>query len=102
MFTVISCLSWQYLGPYLSPTVPTLPLPLVSLIGALLTNQYTYLVSLNLLTILVFFLLSTLLPANPLLLPGSMTLVHHYLTHDLPSTGFYHPLILSHNDCSHN
>ena len=46
--TVISCLSWQYLDLHLSPTAPTLPLPLVSPIGALLAYQYTHLAPLNL------------------------------------------------------
>ena len=50
--------------------MPTLPLPSVSLIKALLANQYTYLVSLDLPTILAFSLPSTLLPANPLPLPA--------------------------------
>ena len=100
--TMISCLSQQYSGLHLSPTVPTLPLPLVSPIRVLLANQYTYLISLNLPTILAFSLPSTPLPANPLPLPGSMTLVHHCLAYIPPSTGFYHPSILSYNNCGHN
>ena len=48
----------------------TLPLPSVSPIGALSADYYTYLISLDLLTILAFSLLSTLLPADPLPLPA--------------------------------
>ena len=70
---LISYLSRQYSDPYLSPTVPTLPLPSVSLIGVLLAYQYTHLASLNLTAILAFSLLSTLHPTNPLPLPGSTT-----------------------------
>ena len=70
---MISCLSQQYSDPYLSPTTPTLPLPSVSLIRALLAYQYMPLASLNLPAILVFSLLSTLLPTDPLLLSSSTT-----------------------------
>ena len=99
--TVISYLSWQYLGLHLSPTTSTLPLPSVSSIGALLADQYTYLVALDLPTILAFSLPSTLLPVDPLLLLGSTTPVYHHLAYVPPSTGFYHPSILSYNDCGH-
>ena len=98
---VISYLSWQYLGLYLSPTTSTLPLPSVSSIGVLLADQYTYLIALDLPTILAFSLLSTLLPVDPLLLLGSTTPVYHRLAYVPPSTGFYHPSILSYNDCGH-
>ena len=100
--TVISYLSWQYLGLHLSPTMSTLPLPSVSSIRALLADQYTYLVALDLLTILVFSLLSTLLPVDPLLLLGSMTLIYHHLAYVPLATSFYYPSISSYNDCCYN
>ena len=99
---VISCLSWQYLGLHLSPTVSTLPLPSVSPIGALSADQYTYLVSLDLPTILAFYLPSTLLLVDPLLLPGSTTPIYHRLTYVPLSTSFYRPSISSYNDCGYN
>ena len=100
--TLISCLSWQYLDLHLSPTMSTLPLPSVSSIGVLLADQYTYLVALDLPTILAFSLLSTLLPVDPLLLLGSTTPVYHRLAYVPPSTGFYHPSISSYNNCGDN
>ena len=99
---MISCLSRQYSGLHLSPTTSTLPLPSVSLIGALSANYYTYLISLDLPTILAFSLPSTLLPVDPLPLLGSMTLVYHHLAYIPPPIGFYHPLISSYNDCGNN
>ena len=99
MALLISCLSRQYSGLHLSPTASTLPLPLVSPIGALLANYYTYLVSLDLPTILAFFLLSILLPVDPLPLLGSTTPIYHRLAYIPPSTGFYCPSISSYNDC---
>ena len=99
---MINCLSWQYSGLHLSPTTSTLPLPSVSPIRALLADYYTYLISLDLPTILAFSLLSTLLPIDPLLLLGSMTLVYHRLAYVPPSIGFYRPLILSYNNCGNN
>ena len=99
---VISCLSRQYSGLHLSPTASTLPLPSVSPIGALSADYYTYLVSLDLPTILAFSLPSTLLPVDPLPLLGSMTPVYHCLAHVPPSTGFYRPSISSYNDCGDN
>ena len=99
---MISCLSRQYSGLHLSPTASTLPLPSVSLIGALSADYYTYLVSLDLPTILEFSLPSTLLPVDPLLLLGSTTPVYRRLAHVPPSTGFYRPSISSYNDCGDN
>ena len=99
---LISCLSRQYSGLHLSPTASTLPLPSVSPIGALSAEYYTYLVSLDLPTILAFSLPSTLLPVNPLPLLGSTTPVYRRLAHVPPSTGFYHPSISSYNDCGDN
>ena len=99
---MISCLSRQYSGLHLSPTVSTLPLPLVSPIGALSADYYTYLISLDLLTILAFSLPSTLLPVDPLPLLGSTTPLYHHLAYVPLSIGFYRPSILSYNDCGHN
>ena len=99
---LISCLSRQYSGLHLSPTASTLPLPSVSPIGALSADYYTYLISLDLLTILAFSLPRTLLPVNPLPLLGSTTLVYHRLAYVPPSTGFHHPSISSYNDCGDN
>ena len=99
---MISCLSRQYLGLHLSPTMSTLPLPSVSPIRALLADYYTYLISLDLLTILAFSLPSTLLPVDPLPLLGSTTPLYHCLAYVPPSIGFYRPSILSYNDCGHN
>ena len=99
---MISCLSRQYSGLHLSPTASTLPLPSVSLIRALSADYYTYLVSLDLPTILAFSLLSTLLPIDPLPLLGSMTPVYHRRAYVPPSTSFYCPSILSYNDCGNN
>ena len=102
MFALISCLSQQYSGLCLSPTVSTLPLPSVSPIGVLSADYYTYLVSLDLPTILAFSLLSTLLPVDPLPLLGSMTPIYRRLAHVPPSTGFYRPSTPSYNDCGDN
>ena len=102
MFALISCLSQQYSGLCLSPTASTLPLPSVSPIGVLSANQYTYLVSLDLPTILAFSLPSPLLPVDPLPLLGSMTPIYHRLAYIPPSTGFYHPSISSYNNCGDN
>ena len=99
---MISCLSRQYSGLHLSPTMSTLPLPSVSPIGVLSADYYTYLVSLDLSTILAFSLPSTLLPVDPLPLPGSTTLVYHHLAYVPLSTSFYHPSISSYNDCGYN
>ena len=99
---VISCLSRQYSGLHLSPTASTLPLPSVSPIGALSADYYTYLISLDLPTILAFSLPSTLLPVDPLPLLGSMTPVYHRLAYVPLSIGFYRPSILSYNDCGDN
>ena len=100
--SVISCLSRQYSGLHLSPTASTLLLPSVSPIGALSADYYTYLVSLDLLTILVFSLPSTLLPVDPLLLLGLMTLIYHCLAYIPLSTSFYRPSISSYNNCCYN
>ena len=99
---MISCLSRQYSGLHLSPTASTLLLPSVSPIGVLSANYYMYLVSLDLPTILVFSLLSTLLPVDPLPLLGSTTPIYRRLAHVPLSTGFYRPLISSYNDCGDN
>ena len=99
---MISCLSRQYSGLHLSPTASTLPLPSVSPIGALSADYYTYLVSLDLPTILAFSLPSTLLPVDPLPLLGSTTPVYRHLAHIPLSTGFYRPSISSYNDCGDN
>ena len=80
----------------------TLPLPLVSPIGVLSANYYMYLISLDLPTILAFSLLSTLLPVDPLLLLGSMTLIYHHLAYVPLATSFYYPSISSYNDCCYN
>ena len=98
---MISCLSQQYSDPYLSPTTPTLPLPSVSLIGALLAYQYMPLASLNLPAILVFSLLSTLLPTDPLLLSSSTT-PPDYLGTDQLSTNVCYLSTPSYNDCDYH
>ena len=99
---MISCLSRQYSGLHLSPTASTLPLPSVSPIGALSADQCMYLVSLDLPTILAFYLPSTLLLVDPIPLPGSTTLVYHRLAYVPLSTGFYRPSISSYNDRGDN
>ena len=95
--TVISCLSRQYSGLYLSPTLPTLlpasDIPDRCTIGCLLhdyrnppTNYFRIFPTIH--SILQPWSLSTTPP--------------NYGSSDQPSTDVCYPSILSHSDCGHH
>ena len=97
---VISCLSRQYSGLYLSPTLPTL-LPASNIpdrctIGGLIHNYR------NPPPTDYFRIFPTI---HSILQPGSLSTTPpppDYLSSDQPSTNICYPSISSHNDCGHH